>query len=178
VLIQSPYLVLSDPALALLGRLRARGVAVHVSTNSLASTDNLQAFSGYRNQRESLLRLGLRIHEYRPDPAVQHQLMQRYERLRAEAPVFALHAKTLVIDRRVVYVGTYNLDPRSENLNTEVGVVIHDAGQAARVAAALLTDMRPENAWDAARDDPDAAAGFVKRLQVRFWQVLPLRPLL
>ncbi len=178
VLIQSPYLVLSDPALELLARLRARGVEVRISTNSLASTDNLQAFSGYRNQRDALLRLGLRIHEYRPDPAVQQQVMQRYERLKAEAPVFALHAKTLVVDRRAVFVGTYNLDPRSENLNTEVGVVIHDAGQAARVAAALLVDMRPENAWDAARDDPDAAASVSKRLQVRFWQVLPLRPLL
>jgi putative cardiolipin synthase len=178
VLIQSPYLVLSDAALGLLGRLRARGVEVRISTNSLASTDNLQAFSGYRNQREALLRLGLKIHEYRPDPAVQREVMQRYERLKAEAPVFALHAKTLVVDRRVVYVGTYNLDPRSENLNTEVGVVIHDAGQAARVAAALRVDMRPENAWDAARDDPDAAAALSKRLQVRFWQALPLRPLL
>ena len=130
VLIQSPYLVLSDPALELLGRLRARGVEVRISTNSLASTDNLPAFSGYRNQREALLRLGLKIHEYRPDPAVQREVMQRYERLKAEAPVFVLHAKTLVVDRRAVFVGTYNLDPRSENLNTEVGVVIHDAGQA------------------------------------------------
>ena len=178
LLIQSPYLVLSDPALELLGRLLRRGVAVRISTNSLASTDNLQAFSGYREQRERLLALGLEIQEYRPDPAVQTTVMQRYERLRAAAPVFALHAKTLVVDRRVVYVGTYNLDPRSENLNTEVGVVIHDAAQAGRVAASILTDMRPENSWDAARDDPDAAAPLLKRLQVRTWQLLPLRPLL
>jgi putative cardiolipin synthase len=178
VLIQSPYLVLSDPAIELLGGLVRRGVVVRISTNSLASTDNLQAFSGYRKQREQLLAMGLRIHEYRPDPAVQTAIMQRYARLRDKAPVFALHAKTLVVDRRAVYVGTYNLDPRSENLNTEVGVVIHDAAQAARVAAAIEVDMRPENSWDAARDDPDAQAALAKRLQVRAWQWLPLRPLL
>ena len=74
--------------------------------------------------------------------------------LRAEAPVFAVHAKTLVVDRRVAYVGTYNLDPRSENLNTEVGVVIHDAAQAAAVADAIETDMLPGNSWNAASDDP------------------------
>ncbi len=178
VLIQSPYLVLSDPALALLARARARGVEVHVSTNSLASTDNLPAFGGYRNQRETLLRLGLRIHEYRPDPAAQQRVIARSEASRTKPPVFALHAKTLVVDRRTVYVGTFNLDPRSENLNTEVGVVIHDVGQAIEVAAALRRDMRADNAWDAAHDDPDASASLARRAQVRLWQLLPLQPLL
>lgn len=178
LLIQSPYLVLSDPAMALLERLLRRGVVVRISTNSLASTDNLQAFSGYRSQRERLLAMGLRIHEYRPDPAVQATVMQRYERLRAEAPVFALHAKTMVVDRSIVYVGTFNLDPRSENLNTEVGVVIHDAGQAAQVANAVEVDMRPENSWDAACDEPDAHAGGLKRLRTWAWGLLPLRPIL
>ena len=122
--------------------------------------------------------MGLRIHEYRPDPAVQATVMQRYERLRAEAPVFALHAKTMVVDRSIVYVGTFNLDPRSENLNTEVGVVIHDAGQAAQVANAVEVDMRPENSWDAACDEPDAHAGGLKRLRAWAWGLLPLRPIL
>ena len=178
LLIQSPYLVLSEPALALLGRLRARGVAVRISTNSLASTDNLQAFGGYRKQRERLLAMGLEIHEYRPDPAERTTVMQRYARLRAESPVFALHAKTVVVDGRAVFIGTYNLDPRSENLNTEVGVVIHDPVQAGRVAQSIRADLRPENSWDAARDDPDAQAPWLKRLRVLGWQLLPLRPIL
>jgi hypothetical protein len=111
VLIQSPYLVLSDPALALFRETLARGVRIRISTNSLASTDNLQAFGGYRAQRRELLAMGLDVREYRPDPAVQREVMQRYEILRPEAPVFALHAKTLVVDREVVVIGTYNLDP-------------------------------------------------------------------
>jgi putative cardiolipin synthase len=178
VLIESPYLVLSAPALQLFGKLRARGVRVRICTNSLASTDNLQAFSGYRNQRAKLLSMGIEIHEYRPDPAIQMQVMQRYAELRREAPVFALHAKTLVIDGTVAFIGTYNLDPRSENLNTEAGVVIEDSVVAADVARSILTDMRPENSWNAAKDDPDQFAAFAKRNKVRFWQVLPIKPLL
>jgi cardiolipin synthase C len=178
VLIQSPYLVLSDPALALFRETLARGVRIRISTNSLASTDNLQAFGGYRAQRRELLAMGLDVREYRPDPAVQREVMQRYEILRPEAPVFALHAKTLVVDREVVVIGTYNLDPRSENLNTEVGLVIHDAAQAAAVADAIDRDLRPENSWNAATDDPDRAAGMAKRLRAWFWGLMPIRALL
>lgn len=178
VLIQSPYLVLSDEALQLFRRVRARGVRMRISTNSLASTDNLQAFSGYRNQRRALLELGIEIHEYKPDPQIQQEVMQRYAELRNEAPVFALHAKTLVVDEALVYVGTYNLDPRSENLNTEVGVVIHDAGQARAVAASIARDMLPGNSWNAAGDDPDQYASLGKRFRASFWQLMPIKPLL
>ncbi len=178
VLIQSPYLVLSDEAIALFSRVRARGVRIRISTNSLASTDNLQAFSGYRSQRGRLLKLGLEIHEYKPDPEVQQQVMQRYAALRAAAPVFALHAKTMVVDEQIVYIGTYNLDPRSENLNTEVGVVIHDPRQAKAVAAAIVTDMLPGNSWNAATDEPDQFASFAKRARASLWQLLPIKPIL
>jgi putative cardiolipin synthase len=178
VLVQSPYLVLSDPALALFQRALARGVRVRICTNSLASTDNLQAFSGYRSQRKRLLAMGIEIREFRPHPRVEHEVMQRYAALRSGSPVFALHAKTLVVDRSSTFIGTYNLDPRSENLNTEVGVIINDPVQAQRVAAAIETDMRPENSWNPAIDDPDDAAGWRKRMKVRFWQMMPLRAVL
>ena len=178
VLIESPYLVLSDPAFEVFRALRARGVRVRICTNSMASTDNLQAFSGYRNQRRQLLALGLEIHEYRPDPAVRQSIMQRNAVLRRAAPVFALHAKTLVIDRERAFIGSFNLDPRSQNLNTEVGVLIHDVRTAAAVAAAIDTDMLPVNSWNAASDDPDRYASRGKRAKTRFWQLLPLQPVL
>ena len=178
VLIQSPYLVASEAAFELFRELRARGVRVRISTNSLASTDNLQAFSGYLNQREDLVAEGIEVLEYRPDPQIQAEIMDRYAALRAEAPVFALHAKTLVVDRRVVFVGTYNLDPRSENLNTEVGVVIYDAGQAEAVADSITTDMQPANSWNAASDDPDQYASLGKRLRAWLLSWLPLTPVL
>jgi len=178
VVIQSPYLVASEPAFALFRELEARGVRIRISTNSLASTDNLKAFSGYLDQREELLEAGVEVFEYRPNPEIQESIMDRYAALRAEAPVFAVHAKSLVVDRQVAFVGTYNLDPRSENLNTEVGVVIHDAAQAAAVADAIVTDMLPGNSWNAATDAPDGYASTAKRVRAWLWSWLPIDPVL
>jgi putative cardiolipin synthase len=176
IVIQSPYLVLSDDARALFKAAVARGVKVRILTNSLASTDNLQAFSGYRSQRKSLLKMGLDIREYKPDPANRSELLSRANPP-AEPPVFALHAKSMVIDGRIACIGTFNFDPRSENLNTEVVAVIHHPGLAQRLQAIIEADMRPENSWSA-RDEPDQYVPLTKRGHVRLWQLLPLKPLL
>jgi len=178
ITIQSPYLVASDAALELFRGALARGVKVRINTNSLASTDNLMAFSGYRSQRKRLLKMGFGIHEWQPEPAAQRERLARLAAAHKTKPVFALHAKTLVVDHQVVYIGTFNLDPRSENLNTEAGAIIHDATLAQAVEQAMATDMLPGNSWDAATDDPDAHAAFGKRAKARLWQMLPIKPLL
>ena len=92
--------------------------------------------------------------------------------------MFSLHAKTLVIDGKSVYIGTFNFDPRSQNLNTEVGVIVHDEALARAVEASIETDMAPGNSWDAAKDDPDQHGSLAKRSKVRLYQMLPLRSLL
>ena len=176
IVIQSPYLVMSDNAKALFKAAVARGVRVSILTNSLASTDNLQAFSGYRKQRKSLLKMGLDIREYKPDPANRALLMSRVNPP-AVPPVFALHAKSMVVDGQIAYIGTFNFDPRSENLNTEVGVIVHHAGLAQQLQTLMEADMRPENSWSAA-DAPDQYVPLTKRGQVLLWQLLPLKPLL
>lgn len=178
IVIQSPYLVLSDGAETLFKKARERGVSIQVSTNSLASTDNLQAFSGYKNQRQDLLDMGLQIFEYKPNPEVQSQLFRRYESVRKSQPIFAIHAKTMVIDSETVFIGTYNLDPRSENLNTEVGVIIHNNRFANIIEQSIQIDMRPTNSWNALHDDPDYRSSSWKRLRVFFWQLMPIKPLL
>lgn len=176
IVIQSPYLVMSDKARALFKAAIARGVKVRILTNSLASTDNMQAFSGYRSQRKQLLKMGLDIREYKPDPANRNTLMSRANPP-ATPPLFALHAKSMVVDGRIACIGTFNFDPRSENLNTEVGVVVHHAGLAQRLQMLMETDMRPENSWSAA-EEPDQYVPRTKRGLVRLWQLLPLKPLL
>jgi putative cardiolipin synthase len=93
-------------------------------------------------------------------------------------PVSALHAKTMVVDSKAVYIGTFNFDPRSENLNTEVGVIIRNEALARAVEAAIETDMQPANSWNAARDRPDQYVPFAKRSKVRLLQLLPIKPLL
>jgi len=175
IIIQSPYLVLSDKAYELFLSAIKRGVKITISTNSLASTDNLQAFSGYRNQRENILHAGIKVYEYKPSPKIQLDLLERYSKL--TKPTFALHAKSMVIDSKVLYIGTYNLDPRSENLNTEVGVVIENSQLAQKVSAEIIKDTQKDNSWSAS-ENPDQYASFSKRIKVFFYQLLPIKAVL
>ena len=178
LILQTPYLVMPEGGLALFSELVEHGVDVRIVTNSLASTDNLQAFSGYHKQREQLLAAGIRIFEFKPDAAVATSLMQRTVPLPSQLPIFAIHAKSLVVDDHTAYVGTFNLDPRSTHLNTEVGVVIRDQIIAGQIAESIKQDMSAENSWRAGQDDPDSAAGLMKRIQLWFWKLLPMDPIL
>ena len=177
VTIQSPYLIMPDGGLELFRQLVRQGVEVRISTNSLASTDNLMAFSGYRKQRRSILKSGVKVYEYKPEPAIRAELMERYPKLEKNATVFAIHAKSMVIDGALLFIGTFNLDPRSANLNTEVGILVNNPRLAAQVERNMERDMLPENSWDAAAN-PDRFAPAAKRRKVKLLQVLPLKPLL
>jgi putative cardiolipin synthase len=177
VTIQSPYLIMPDGGLDLFRQLVRQGVEVRISTNSLASTDNLMAFSGYRKQRRSILKSGVKVYEYKPEPAIRGELMERYPKLAKNAPVFAIHAKSMVIDGALLFIGTFNLDPRSANLNTEVGILVNNPWLAAQVERNMEQDMLPENSWNAA-DNPDRFASAAKRRKVKLLQGLPLKPLL
>ena len=178
VTIQSPYLVLSDEAARLFAQAIKRGVKVRVHTNSLASTDNFAAFSGYRNQRVALLAAGIEIYEYRPDAAIQGELLRAARpQPGGKRPIFSVHAKTLVVDGKAAFIGTYNLDPRSQNLNTEVGVIVRDPALAAGIERSIEADMAPGNSWSAA-DDPDRHASLANRSKVQALQKVPIKPLL
>jgi len=179
VLIQSPYLVMPKGGIELLKDLNARGVRVRILTNSLASTDNIPAFSGYHRQRPRLLNAGVELFEYKPHPAIQSELVERYPRLAESNPVFALHAKSMVIDDRIIYIGTFNLDPRSANLNTEVGVLVDSTELARQLTVSIENDMRPENSWQPTlKFAPDYVVERGKRIQLGFINLLPIEPLL
>ncbi len=177
VTIQSPYLVMPKGGLELFRDLVKRGVEVRIVTNSLASTDNLQAFSGYHKQRQAILKSGIKVFEFRPDPAIKRELIERYPKLEQQAPVFAIHAKSMVIDSETLFVGTFNFDPRSANLNTEVGVLIRNPDLAGQVERNIVRDMSPENSWSAA-DNADRFAPAEKLRKVKLWKALPLEPFL
>jgi len=168
VLVQTPYLVLSPAARELVRTMRARqpGLRFRISSNSFASTDNLLAYSGnYRLRSLYIERLGLEVHEYKPRPAVIAQVMpdfEEQERLAAplvargeqkRGPFVSLHAKSLVVDQSVAFIGSYNLDPRSEHLNTEAGLLIEDEAFARGLRAEIERDLRAENSWVIARRD-------------------------
>jgi putative cardiolipin synthase len=179
LLIQSPYLIVPEGGIELFGKLVARGVRIRVSTNSLASTDNIQAFSGYHEQREELLDAGVELYEFRPYPQIRDELIDRYPAIAKSNPVFALHAKSMVVDGKTVYIGTFNLDPRSANLNTEVGVLVDSEQLADQLTASIERDIRPENSWQTTEEfNPDSVVSRGKRLRVWWNEILPLEPLL
>lgn len=178
IVIQSPYLVMSDQAIKLFKQALKRGVNVKINTNSLASTDNIQAFSGYRNQRDKLIKMGIEIYEFKPEPLIAKSLLKTNINNPSSPPIFAIHAKTMVIDNETVYIGTFNFDPRSQNLNTEVGVIVQNAQFAKEVQTAIEVDMQPENSWNAATDYPDKFASTSKRMRVFSYQLMPIKPLL
>ena len=179
VLIQSPYLVMPDGAIEMFGQLVDKGVRVRISTNSLASTDNIQAFSGYAGQRKAILKAGVEVYEYMPYPALREELIDRYPALQDGGPIFALHAKSMVVDGRLIYIGTFNLDPRSANLNTEVGAVIENEALARQLTESIERDIRPENSWQTTLDvNPDDEVSIGKRMRLWFNRALPTEPLL
>lgn len=176
VLIQSPYLIIPDEALDLFRSLIKRGVKIKISTNSLASTDNLMAFSGYAKQRDILLEMGIEIFEYRPDALIREKLIQQRER---NSTIFAIHAKSLVVDNKKLYIGTFNLDPRSAHLNTEVGVLIDNRQLAAQLTASIEDDMLPENSWAITPDfNPDSEVDRNKRFKLWLYKLVPMDSLL
>ncbi|HNP63389.1 MAG TPA: phospholipase D family protein [Woeseiaceae bacterium] len=179
ILIQSPYLILPEGGIELLDELTDRGVRIRISTNSLASTDNIPAFSGYQRQRKALLKAGVEIYEFMPEPNSHAELVERYDRISHFAPVFGLHAKSMVIDGEIVFIGTFNLDPRSANLNTEVGMLARDRKLAQQVTKSIETDILPGNSWPTTLDfNPDFTVSHTKRLRTWINRLLPLDPIL
>jgi putative cardiolipin synthase len=149
IVIESPYLVPPKSIRELLERKVAEGVKVTVLTNSLRSSDGVLPQAGYLKYRHRLVRAGIDVREYKgPD---------------------MLHAKTAVIDGRVVLVGSYNLDQRSQNLDSEVVCITEDEEVARTVLASINTHL--QNAWT-------IRGARLPRLSLRVWamrmMVVPL----
>lgn len=178
ITIQSPYLVIPDGGIALFRELTGQGVDIRINTNSLASTDNILAFSGYAKQRKKLLKAGVNIFEFKPNPAIHSELIERFEAFDKKPPIFAIHAKTMIIDGETLYVGTFNLDPRSANLNTEVGILVKNHQLAQQVENSIKNDMQPENSWNTRTEKPNSHASIFKRMKVRMLRLLPLKSVL
>jgi putative cardiolipin synthase len=190
---ETAYFVPGERGVEVLSELRARGVRVRILTNSLASTDVPAVHSGYSRYREALLAAGVELHEYRvdsPRPIPSTQL------LRSGRSDSALHAKVLVHDRRTVWIGTANFDPRSRRINTETGLLIDSEVLAARMLESMERDFAPAQSWrleleagaqsgarhivwvgeqdgKPLRLEREPQAGFLRHLRVLFYSLLP-----
>ena len=118
VVISSPYFVPGAEGVQAFADLRRRGVRVIILTNSLAANDVPVVHIGYARYRVPLLRTGVELYELSPSGVQRNDV--------AMLPTMSLgrlHAKAAVIDENMVYIGSMNLDPRSESTNTELGIV-------------------------------------------------------
>jgi phosphatidylserine/phosphatidylglycerophosphate/cardiolipin synthase-like enzyme len=173
VLIQSPYLVTTELSQGLFRSVIERGVSVKIITNSLSVTDNYQAFSGYQRSRQALLDVGVEIYELRPNAGMQSEIMNGPEEMRFNSSL-AVHAKSLVVDFNVAVIGSFNLDPRSANLNTECITVLHSETIANQLARQIQQDMAPENSWHTTSDfNPDSEAPFSLRFKSWLARIMP-----
>ena len=173
--IQSPYLITTELSQNLFRDAVYRGIKVRILTNSLASTDNVEAFSSSQTDREKLLKTGVEIYEFRPDAAERMQIMTGELQAAIDyKPTFGLHAKTMVVDDRITVIGTFNLDPRSANLNTECITVVYSTPIAQQVLKGINTEFLPENSWHTTLEfNPDSEVAAFKRVKTWTRKVLP-----
>jgi putative cardiolipin synthase len=159
LLIVSPYFVPGDAGVAWLRGLTQKGIRVTVLTNSLAATDVGAVHAGYKRYREALLEAGVRLYELKPGAIDYGRAKGKNRQISGSRA--SLHAKTFVFDRRAVFIGSLNLDPRSTQLNTEIGVVC-ETGPMARALADALEAALDQVAWRLERVvDPDGRARLV-----------------
>ena len=166
ILIQSPYLVFGEGALDFFEKLTNKGVQVTASTNSLAATDSWPTYAMLYKQKKKLINnLNIHLYEFKPLPGDINILFPDNNKIKEEMlkkngrdfdpktpdlkaiPYLCLHAKSLVIDETVGCVGSFNFDPRSANLNTEVALVVWDKKFASLLAANIKRDIKGDNSW-------------------------------
>lgn len=140
-LLISPYFIPGKGGVDYLAALVKRGVTTKVLTNALAATDEPEVHAGYSKYRVPLLEAGVDLFELRPIPGKPRK--SSYGSSSGES----LHAKSMVVDRRRVFVGSMNLDPRSRKLNTEMGVIVDCPALAEALSKYFDSATAPENAY-------------------------------
>lgn len=136
----SPYFIPGERGLALLTGLVRSGVETTVLTNSLAATDVAAVHGAYANYRVDLLKGGIHLHELQPFNTG------------SKISVFgskgaSLHTKSFTVDESTGFVGSFNFDPRSVSLNTEMGVLFEDAGLVAELRELFRQETAPDTSF-------------------------------
>lgn len=191
ILVESAYFILGDQSLAEAGRLHEAGVDLRVLTNSLASNDLVTNHSGYARRRPAMLDAGIELYELRPDAAACRRLVG-VSRACENGPAFSLHSKSMVLDRSVVYIGSFNLNLRSTYLNSETALIVESPELASLVAASMEELLRPDSSWQVrrrkggglewvaqgedgeVRQTREPMTGFRRRFTSRFYRLFPL----
>jgi putative cardiolipin synthase len=147
----SPYFVPGDKGSTGLVNTARAGSVVRILTNSLAANDVAAVHGGYSRYRKKLLKGGVQLWELKPlagsakDPGTK------------ESSLFgssgaSLHTKALSIDQKTLFVGSYNLDPRSTWLNCEQGVLVESPALVTQFRAIFEAQTAGSHAWRVTRE--------------------------
>ncbi len=135
VIVVSPYFVPQRAGVDFFGDLVKRGVRVVILTNSLASTNHSSVHAVYARYRKPLIRKGIELYELRP--------IEDGSAVGGVDPArLTLHSKVAVVDRQSSFVGSFNLDPRSLYINTELGMLVESDEIARAMAASGLESLK------------------------------------
>lgn len=191
LLIVSPYFVPTTKGTDLLGQVAQSGKNTIVLTNALSATDVAAVHAGYAKYRKDLLKSGVKLFELKPDATVT---VDKHGGLTGSTGA-SLHAKTFAIDGKTLFVGSFNMDPRSAKLNTEMGFLIDsptlaqglvdgfNAQKDTHTYTVALTDKN-DLQWQTSKNgqtvayDTEPESGFFKRLTVFICALLPIEWLL
>ena len=198
VALVSAYFVPAAAGTDAFAALAERGVNVTVLTNSLEATDVAPVHAGYAKRRKSLLEAGMTLYELRrlsPDTGANKRVGLVGSSGSSGTSAAGLHAKTFSVDRSYVCIGSFNFDPCSAKLNTEMGFVIDSPALAQRIAAAFDSSI-PANAYEVrlsdtgelfwierrgeqlVRHDTEPGTSFWQRAGVWFLSLFPIEWLL
>lgn len=188
----SPYFVPTQRGTEWFTALAARGVQVSVLTNALEATDVPAVHSGYARWRKPLLAGGVRLYEMKA-AAAPPRGREGGSGLAGSSSA-SLHAKTFAVDRQRVFIGSFNFDPRSARLNTELGFIVESPRMAGAMADAFAKSV-PQRSYALRLEDGELRwveqvgdetrvhaeepnAGVWKRVGVWFLSLLPIEGLL
>lgn len=187
VLIVSPYFVPGEEGTRHLINLARQGIDVQILTNSLAATDVVFAHSGYAKRRQALLEGGVELYELKP--RAFRAVAEGEIGLGLGASRASLHTKAILFDQDVLFVGSFNLDPRSANINTEMGVITRDQELADQFLELFKRTTRPAFTYHMGLDEAgrviwtdgngdihhrDPEAGFWRHTLSAFAGLLPI----
>ncbi len=149
MIIISPYFVPRKNGIDAISEIRSRGIDVTIITNSLAANNQSSVHGGYAPSRKPLLRVGVKIYEVRPDAEVPGSQI-----VAAGGAKATLHTKAFIVDRRELFIGSFNFDPRSANINTELGVIIKSP-EMAEVFAQVVDARKDTQAYEVFLNEKD-----------------------
>ncbi len=184
----SPYLVPTASGSRALAAMARRGVKVRILTNSLGAADSSAVHAGYLKQRRRLLQAGIELYELAraPGHTIGHDRVGPFG-----SSGSSLHAKTFAVDGKILFIGSFNFDQRSANLNTEMGFLIDSPVLAQAMQVAFDQDI-PRRAYQVYLDgngdihwlgwqdgtirryDTEPDAGWIRRLSARLISWLPI----